>query len=318
MPSQPDIDESNRLTQREFEHVRDFIILHFHATQRNDTPFRNYTRTMWIPETLQHKMELFQSQGRLSMKPRACRSGSLVPSDARPRPAAARIQLDCDVVDIEDMSTFIEGMRRAISNCIGAMPTHDEFLEKRCRRRLWRPSRTGAGQILSARGRRTRAGRRFNHRPQASASARRPTSAPSRRQSRSTGQSPCRCDTLIRNSGAPEYATSPPSTDSITRSPETSGHKPNGISLNSVRPEKALGSLLRQGGRFRPMSCLMVDDGFDRCHPPLAIDIFGYNFDDVVGRVAKFCHCDGPRMTVIGGDHADKEGEEEAIHPYHY
>ena len=53
--------------------------------------------------------------------------------------------------------------------------------------------------------------------------------------------------------------------------------------------------------------CLMVNDGHDRRHAPLAIDILGYDSDDVVGRVAKFRHRDRLWMTGIGRDHADKE-----------
>jgi hypothetical protein len=34
---------------------------------------------------------------------------------------------------MKDVSTFIEGMRSAIGNCIKVMPTHDEFLEKNCK-----------------------------------------------------------------------------------------------------------------------------------------------------------------------------------------
>ena len=134
VPSQPDIDEYNRLTRREFEHVRDFIILHYHATQRNDSPFWNYTRTMSIPETLRHKMELFQSQGRLLDDAEGLfAQGSwfqvMHGQGLRPRGYNSIV----DVVDIKDVSTFIESMRRAIGNCVEAMPTHDEFLEKNCK-----------------------------------------------------------------------------------------------------------------------------------------------------------------------------------------
>ncbi len=40
----------NRMMQMEYEWVRDFIILHFKATERTDTPFWNYCREMTVPE----------------------------------------------------------------------------------------------------------------------------------------------------------------------------------------------------------------------------------------------------------------------------
>ena len=50
--SQPVIDRYNAQTTFEIERIRDFIILHFCATERDDTPFWNYCRTMDIPEPL--------------------------------------------------------------------------------------------------------------------------------------------------------------------------------------------------------------------------------------------------------------------------
>ncbi|MBW0007327.1 MAG: tryptophan 7-halogenase [Sphingomonas sp.] len=58
-------DEYNRQVQDVFEDVRDFIILHYKATRRDDSEFWNYCRTMDLPEKLAGKLELWRSKGRI-------------------------------------------------------------------------------------------------------------------------------------------------------------------------------------------------------------------------------------------------------------
>jgi len=58
-------DEFNRLVDLEYDRIRDFLILHYHATERSDSEFWNYVRTMEIPDTLKEKMELFRRRGRV-------------------------------------------------------------------------------------------------------------------------------------------------------------------------------------------------------------------------------------------------------------
>jgi tryptophan halogenase len=50
----------NDETRLEVEKIRDFIVLHYHATQREDTPFWRYCRTMEIRETLAHRIRIFR------------------------------------------------------------------------------------------------------------------------------------------------------------------------------------------------------------------------------------------------------------------
>jgi tryptophan halogenase len=58
--------EFNRLVDIEYDRIRDFLILHYHATRRNDAPFWNHVRTMDIPESLTDKMSLWRRTGRVA------------------------------------------------------------------------------------------------------------------------------------------------------------------------------------------------------------------------------------------------------------
>jgi tryptophan halogenase len=58
-------DEFNRLIDLEYDRIRDFLILHYHLTQRTDTPFWDYVRTMSVPDSLEEKMQLFRRRGRV-------------------------------------------------------------------------------------------------------------------------------------------------------------------------------------------------------------------------------------------------------------
>ena len=57
--------EYNRLTASQWEQIRDFIILHYKAVERNDTPFWADRRAMSIPDSLASRIELFRVRGRL-------------------------------------------------------------------------------------------------------------------------------------------------------------------------------------------------------------------------------------------------------------
>lgn len=56
--------EFNRLTEEEYEHIRDFLALHYRATARTGGLWE-YCRTMEIPDTLQYRIDQFKSRGRL-------------------------------------------------------------------------------------------------------------------------------------------------------------------------------------------------------------------------------------------------------------
>lgn len=55
-----DRDGFNALVDAEYDRIRDFLILHYHATTRADSPFWDHVRTMAIPDSLAEKMALWR------------------------------------------------------------------------------------------------------------------------------------------------------------------------------------------------------------------------------------------------------------------
>lgn len=58
-------DEFNEMTQLEYERVRDFVILHYHASQRTDSAFWKDVTREDIPDTLGTKIRAFRERGHL-------------------------------------------------------------------------------------------------------------------------------------------------------------------------------------------------------------------------------------------------------------
>lgn len=124
-------DEYNILMRKEFDQVRDFIILHYFATQRDDSPFWNYCRTMDIPDSLKRKIDLFAAAGRvfryddeLFSKPSwiaVCLGQNIYPKVTDPIVAN---------LPIEHVNHSLQSMRSAMTQVAEKMPTHAEFIKR--------------------------------------------------------------------------------------------------------------------------------------------------------------------------------------------
>lgn len=65
--STANIDAFNRGAAAEVEHIRDFLILHYHLTERTDGALWRHTRAMAIPDSLDHRLALFRDRGQLQL-----------------------------------------------------------------------------------------------------------------------------------------------------------------------------------------------------------------------------------------------------------
>jgi tryptophan halogenase len=132
--SQTDIDEFNRMSTLEYEQIRDFIILHYHATARTDSPFWNYCRTMSIPGTLQQKIDLFRSNGRIirnNMELFAEVSWLQVMFGQGIRPQGYHALVDAKPEELT--AKMLEDVKRVIAGVVELMPTHEAFIAEHCK-----------------------------------------------------------------------------------------------------------------------------------------------------------------------------------------
>ena len=65
-PTDADRDAFNRALDIEHDRVRDFLILHYQATTRDDSDFWNHVRTMRVPDSLHEKIAMFRASGRVA------------------------------------------------------------------------------------------------------------------------------------------------------------------------------------------------------------------------------------------------------------
>ena len=126
-------DQFNRIMQQEFEWVRDFIVLHYKATERTDTPFWNYCREMEIPPPLQARMNLFRTDGRVFREGEelfAKTSWIQVMHGQRLRPAAYHPLTD--LLSEEEIAVYLDEVAGVIGACVDVMPTHAQFIADHC------------------------------------------------------------------------------------------------------------------------------------------------------------------------------------------
>lgn len=63
--TQCDIDLFNQQTETEYHRIRDFIILHYKLTNRDDSEFWRYCKNIEMPDSLKQKIDMFSENGRI-------------------------------------------------------------------------------------------------------------------------------------------------------------------------------------------------------------------------------------------------------------
>ena len=125
--------EYNNQTRAEIEKIRDFIILHYHVTERDDSEFWKMCKKMNIPDSLAERIELFKEHGHAFQKNgELCRVDSwtqvmlgqgILPGSWHP---AAKM------MSSGQLSAAMEKGKQEIKQRVAQLPGHEAFVSQYC------------------------------------------------------------------------------------------------------------------------------------------------------------------------------------------
>jgi len=134
--AQANIAAYNRRIAYDFERIRDFIVLHYHANQR-DEPFWQAARAMDLPESLREKIELFRATGRVFREQeelfaevgwfQVLTGQNIVPETYHPL---------ADALTGEELAGFLRDLETIVSAPVPRLPAHADFIAQNCAARV--------------------------------------------------------------------------------------------------------------------------------------------------------------------------------------
>lgn len=130
--AQVNTDTYNRRIAYDYERIRDFIILHYTANQR-DEPFWRMVREMALPDSLRDKIDLFKATGRVFREQeelfaevgwfQVLIGQNILPDSYHPL---------ADVLTAEELEGFMRDIATIVSAPVPHLPTHQEFIDRFC------------------------------------------------------------------------------------------------------------------------------------------------------------------------------------------
>ncbi|WP_213979288.1 tryptophan halogenase family protein [Sphingomonas sp. dw_22] len=127
------VNRFNQKSRIEFEGIRDFIILHYHQTERDDSGFWRRCRTMEIPDTLAQRIALFRESGMAyQTQDELFRVDSWVQVLQGQRLEARGHHRVAAMMPEQDLRRALDELRMRIVGAVADLPGHPEYLARYC------------------------------------------------------------------------------------------------------------------------------------------------------------------------------------------
>jgi tryptophan halogenase len=131
---QPDVVEFNKQMTDEYVFIRDFVIMHYHITEREDTAFWRHCKSMAIPDSLQHRLDLFKQTGRVFQQAgdvfaennwtQVMLGQGLIPDQYHPI---------VDMMSDSELENFLSNLKQRTDSVVSQLPKHEEFIASYCK-----------------------------------------------------------------------------------------------------------------------------------------------------------------------------------------
>jgi len=126
-------EEFNAQMLYEMEDVRDFIVLHYKVTNREDTPFWAHCKRMEIPQTLQHRLAMFEQSGRVFKHGNELFGESswlqvMIGQGLMPKSYHQAV----DVMSDDELRNFMASIKHRVQQQVMAEPKHADFIAHYC------------------------------------------------------------------------------------------------------------------------------------------------------------------------------------------
>jgi tryptophan halogenase len=121
----------NKEASREVENVRDFLILHYHATERDDSALWRYVKAMQVPDSLQERIELFRERGQLNLAAEELFQSTswhavLLGQGIRPRTYMPTMVLQDDAM----LANAYGNLERNFKKIVSRLPDHAAYIKE--------------------------------------------------------------------------------------------------------------------------------------------------------------------------------------------
>lgn len=113
--------------------IRDFAILHYHVTNRPDTPFWQHCAEMEVPASPRQRIDLFAGTGRVFRVPNELFAENLWIQAMLGQVTTPRQRHSvADLMRNDGLNHFLESIRRHVESTVGRLPRHIDYLHGHC------------------------------------------------------------------------------------------------------------------------------------------------------------------------------------------